>query len=786
MGSSLGLAFGAADHFGADAPRVHVIEGEGGLTPGRVAEAVAFAGTAGLDNAVVHLDWNQASIDSNAVTREGSTPGDYVQWDPQEYFYMNDWNVVQVDDGFDLGLVLAAQRRALEFDNGQPTAVVYRTVKGWRYGIEGRKSHGGGHKLCSPEYVAALEPLLGEGAPGLPMCEPDADAAEVEATYWATLEMLRDRIAADAPMAKTIGGAVARARERLDARGRSPRPGAGDVEVVYSTADPAAEPDTVALAPGDKVALRQQLGKVLGHLNRASGGAIVIGAADLLDSTAISGTADGFPEGFFHRHANPDSRTLSVGGICEDGMSCVLSGVSSFGAHVGAGASYGAFLAPLGHIAARLHAIGNQTRNEVEPGPNRTMVLICGHAGMKTGEDGPTHADPQALQLMQENFVPGMAITLTPWDPAEMWPVMTAAFRARPAVIVPFVTRPGEPVLDRSALGLAPAAAAADGVYRLREASGPRDGTLVIQESAVAYAFVQETLPLLEDAGIDLDVYYVASAELFDLLPAERREAILPADRAAEAMGITGFTLPTMYRWIRSDLGREHTLYPFRGGRYLGSGQGERAHPGSLPGRPLPGERPGRDGGPRGRARRGGPVRRDLRLRGGAGQGLGGGAAAHEPEAHQVVAEVRDRPQDRPAGGVVADFVEGQRRRPVGCADEGGAAGVEDHRDQVRHVVGQVEPGVVVEEVEDRLGGVLLGDLAVDLGSGDPVGGEHHRVGVLQEQLLHHQDRAAGVDLEGLDVVLGGRFGAEAEDAHRGRVPVIAQHPLVGPDLLEP
>ncbi len=39
-------------------------------------------------------------------------------------------------------------------------------------------------------------------------------------------------------------------------------------------------------------------------------------------------------------------------------------------------------------------------------------------------------------------------------------------------------------------------------------------------------------------------------------------------------MGITGFTLPTMYRWIRSDLGRTHTLHPYRKGHYLGSGQG--------------------------------------------------------------------------------------------------------------------------------------------------------------------------------------------------------------------
>ena len=48
VASSLGLAFAAADSYGERAPRVHIVEGEGGLTPGRVAEALAAAGTASL------------------------------------------------------------------------------------------------------------------------------------------------------------------------------------------------------------------------------------------------------------------------------------------------------------------------------------------------------------------------------------------------------------------------------------------------------------------------------------------------------------------------------------------------------------------------------------------------------------------------------------------------------------------------------------------------------------------------------------------------------------------
>ena len=50
-------------------------------------------------NVVLHVDWNQASIDSNRVCRDGDDPGDYVQWNPAELAYLHDWNVIQVPHG---------------------------------------------------------------------------------------------------------------------------------------------------------------------------------------------------------------------------------------------------------------------------------------------------------------------------------------------------------------------------------------------------------------------------------------------------------------------------------------------------------------------------------------------------------------------------------------------------------------------------------------------------------------------------------------------------------------
>jgi len=394
----------------------------------------------------------------------------------------------------------------------------------------------------------------------------------LERCYWQSLKVVRDWMERQPEMVMTLAARITAAKERLDEAARKPRVNVPAIDDVYALAAKGRVPPDLQLVAGTQTTLRAQLGKSIGYLNRFSGGAFFIAAADLLGSTSIHEAAREFDPDFFDCVNHLDSRTLSVGGICEDAISGVISGVSSFGKHIGVGSSYAAFIAPLGHIASRLHAIGNQARNEASGAPARPMILVCGHSGLATGEDGPTHADPQPLQLLQENFPPGAMITLTPWEPNEIWPLLTAALARRPSVIAPFVTRPPQTVIDRDALGLAPASQAASGVYQLRAAGANPDATIVLQEAGVTYTFVTEALPRLEQAGIDVDVYYVASAELFDALSPEERDSIFCEQQQMQAIGITGFTLATMYRWIRSDLGRAMTLHPFMHDRYSGSG----------------------------------------------------------------------------------------------------------------------------------------------------------------------------------------------------------------------
>ncbi len=493
VATSLGLAFGAKDYYRDAAPRVHIVEGEGGMTPGRVAESLTAAGTASLDNVILHVDWNQASIDSNHVCRDDGKPGDYVQWNPMELAYFHDWNVLYVPDGTDFQQIIAAQRKATELENGQPTAIVYRTTKGWRYGIEGKAAHGAGHKLCAEGFFEAVAPFMGQTEGALPRCEAGHERCDsgakkeiIEECFWEALGVVRRTLEGRQELVSMLVDRIKAARRRLDSTDRKPRESAPNLDALYHAAEAkaATTPEELVLAPGTQTTLRGQLGTALNYLNKASNGAILAASADLLGSTSVSASAKGFPEGYYSAGQNPDARLLSIGGICEDAMSGILAGISTFGRHIGVGSSYAAFIAPLGHIAARLHAIGNQAQKELSGDPYKPFLLICAHAGLKTGEDGPTHADPQPLQLLQQNFPLGTVITLTPWDPAEVWPLLTAALGKRPAVVAPFVTRPNETILDRKALGIAPATDATTGVYALRRAKGKGDGPLCSKAAA--------------------------------------------------------------------------------------------------------------------------------------------------------------------------------------------------------------------------------------------------------------------------------------------------------------
>ena len=578
VAASTGLALTLKDMYGDDAPKVHILEGEGGMTPGRVAESLAIAATSGLDNIIFHLDWNQASIDSELVTREGNKAGDYVQWDPCELLLVQGFNVIYVPDGFNFAQIREAQEKALAMNNGRPTGIVYRTVKGWKYGMEGAQSHGAGHKFYSEEYHQALLPF--EQAFGLefPRFEGEKTPERIEQAFYDSLLVIRKAFESNPAMTQHLGDWIVGCKQGLEGSARQLRSDAPDLGKLYQDGaiSPLERPASCSYDIGSSQTLRGCLANSLNHVNHLTNGAILSAAADLYGSTNIASITAGFGSGFWHPTKNPESRLFSAGGIAEDAMGGICSGISTLGYQIGVGSSYGAFIAPLNTICAKTHGIGQQSLRHRVPGePNKTFIIVCGHAGVKTGEDGPTHAEPQALQVLQENFPGDVMISLTPWDPNELWPLTAESLIQRPAVMAAYVTRPSEVILDREALGLAPAEASIKGVYKLMEANGTPDATIVYQGSEVAYAFATGVLPRLKEKGINLDVYYVSSAELFDRLDEQERKEIFPYSAASSAMMFSGFTAATTYRWIMSERGREFTMYPWKHGEFLGSGQGD-------------------------------------------------------------------------------------------------------------------------------------------------------------------------------------------------------------------
>jgi len=574
--SAIGMGLAAADAYGENAPRVHIVEGEGGLTAGRVSEALACAATAQLKNVIFHIDWNEASIESNRVTADGKEPGDYTQWTPMELFRIHDFNVIFVPDGHDFAQVYAAQKAALAVENHQPTAIVYRTVKGWKYGIEGKASHGSGHKFCSPEFYAALAEVEQVFSVKFPRFEGEKTPEKVEQNYWAVLDTFRQALTQEKEVAAFIAACLEKRVAELNAAKRQVRSDFGDVQKIYTDFTPEDIPAEFDFKPGESYTTRGVLAQVLAYLNKQTGGTILAGSADLYGSTNAGKIAKDFPKGFYNAVSNPLSRQIAIGGICEDGMSAVCSGISSFGKHIGVASSYAAFLA-FAHVAMRLHAIGYQAAHEVGAKPN-TLIMFNGHAGIPTGEDGPTHADPQALQLVQDNFPKGASISLTPLEVDEIWPLVTYALQLRPAVLNPFVIRPSEKMMDRNALGLAPAADAVKGIYFLHKPQGNPDGVIVIQGAGVGRIFATEVLPQLKQEKLNVAVLYVTSRELFEQLPAAQQEQLFPVAWKRIAMGITDFTLPTLDAWLYSDAGRACTLYPHKKGGFVGSGSAAKVY----------------------------------------------------------------------------------------------------------------------------------------------------------------------------------------------------------------
>jgi len=573
FGALGGYAFAKKEYFDSP-PVINIIEGEGGMTPGRVHENLAHFWAVSLHNLIVHVDWNNASIDADAVCTDEKCAGQYVNWKPYELGLLHGHNVAYIENGSDNNYIKVAQDFA--FNNfvsqkNAPNMLVYRTTKGEGY-WEGRKSHGAGYKMDSDEYFNAQK--IFETTFNVKLIKtPSPATAEIREEYfYKNLLIIEEGLRADGKLLDYCFNGLISSRDRLNSSNRQPKKEHADLSVLFEKPEQLnikKPPEEIWNKPGSSVTLRESLGRTLHYINKTTKGGLYGFAADLVGSTSLNLMCDDFQKKGFLSCDNPFAKIIPTG-ICEDGGSSLISGISATGHYIGVGSSYATFMGPMSFTAARLFCIAFQAKRGKDMSP---VILINAHAGLKTGEDGPTHACPQTLSLWKSfGKLKWKVITLTPWDANEIWPLMAAALKHNPAVILPYVTRPAEIVIDREKLGFPDVSTSADGIYCVRRAE--KSKATVIYQGAEVGIELPTVVSELDKAKIDANIFYISSSELFSYLPEKKQKEILPEELKRNAMAVTGFTIDTMYEYLLTEKGRDFSLHPFKKGIFLGSGPG--------------------------------------------------------------------------------------------------------------------------------------------------------------------------------------------------------------------
>ena len=280
-------------------------------------------------------------------------------------------------------------------------------------------------------------------------------------------------------------------------------------------------------------------------------------AADLFDSINVE---HGSLWGHFDPVENPSGARLKAA-IQEAGNASTAIGfagqsVSLDGKeHVGVwslSGTYGAFT-PLMYLPARVWSQQNQD----SPFSLGVLNILAGHSGPETAADARTHFGIFAPQVWKL-FPRGQVITLSFWDYNDVAPgyfaaAEIAAHDPKVGVIVLEVARPDFPVVDRSNFADSDLLAAAKGMYLIRDydPSKPKHGTVITQGSSSTMNLVN-TLPRLENDGINVRIIAAISEELFERQSEDYKKFIFPDGSKNDVMVVSTGTKRV---WPVKDLG---------------------------------------------------------------------------------------------------------------------------------------------------------------------------------------------------------------------------------------
>ncbi len=455
--------------------RTWVIASDGDIMEGVASEAASIAG---------HLKLGKLTLfwDDNRITIDGRTELSFSE-DVLERFASYGWHTGSVDDGEDIGALVAAAEAAAR--DPRPSFIRVRTIIGRPSPNKQDTSAAHGAPLGEDEVIATKQVMEW---PTDPFFVPDELASAAEAVRARGAEEYRSWAQRLAEYRKAFPEAAA----ELDAALAGELPAGWDVDLPTFEADPKG------------LATRKASGTVLNALASRLGG-LVGGSADLAGSnnTHMKGLASFLPG------AEGVPRNIDWG-IREHGMGAAMNGMALHGGVIPFGATFLVFsdyMRPSIRLAAlmKLH-----TR------------YVFTHDSIGLGEDGPTHQPVEHLAALRA--IPDLAV-FRPADANEVRECWKAAIRWEgPAALA--LTRQNVPVLDRTKL--ASAEKVARGAYTLLEAGGGGpDVILVATGSEVSLALAAAAV--LEKEGTAVRVVSMPCWELFEDQDETYRADVLPS-----------------------------------------------------------------------------------------------------------------------------------------------------------------------------------------------------------------------------------------------------------------
>jgi len=456
--------------------------GDGDLMEGISSEAASLAGHLGLGKLV-------CLYDDNHVTIEGGTELTFTE-NVARRFQAYQWHVLRVRDGNDLDALGRAFNDA-KAEVEKPTLILCRTQIAY-----GSPNKQGSHEAHGAP-LGAEEVRLAKAALG---CPPDA-------TFSVTPEVLAHfRRCADK------GAKVESAWRKRFETWEQKYPDLADRwrEAMSGMLPHGWQEGLPAFADGKPIATRAAFGRAL---NAVAGRlpTLIGGSADLAPSnnTLITGSRD-FQKGQY------DGRNLRFG-VREHAMAAILSGMAL---HKGLRPFGGTFLVFSDYMrpSIRLAAL-----------MRLPVIYIFTHDSIAVGEDGPTHQPVEHLAALRA--IPGLTV-LRPADATETVAAWQVALENTGGPVALVLSRQSLPVFDRRKL---PAAdMVARGAYVLSDAAPSPQAVIVATGSEVHLALKAQGM--LAERGVATRVVSMPSWEVFDRMPADYRDSVLPSNATARVV----------------------------------------------------------------------------------------------------------------------------------------------------------------------------------------------------------------------------------------------------------